>query len=72
MSDLIRKLDQRNKGVEPFQVKLLIIVLAPKWRIILQGYFSIVSDALFQVFTEIKYHSVVHCFIDIVASLGFE
>ncbi len=29
-------------------MKLLIIVLAPKWCIILQGYFSVVSNALFQ------------------------
>ncbi len=60
MSDPIRELYPSMRGVEPFQVKLLIIVLAPKWHFILQGYFSVVSDALFQVFTEMKYHNVLN------------
>jgi len=40
-------------------VKLLIIVLAPKYHIILQGYFSIVSNAVFEVLIKMKYHSVI-------------
>jgi hypothetical protein len=40
-------------------VKLLIIVLAPKWHIILLGYFSVVPNALFQVFTEISQHDII-------------
>ncbi len=40
-------------------MKLLIIVLAPKWHIILLGYFSVVPNALFQVFTEISQHDII-------------
>ncbi len=46
MSDLIRKPDPSNKGVESFQVKVLKIILAPKWRVILQG--SLFEDEISQ------------------------
>jgi hypothetical protein len=40
-------------------VKLLLIVLAPMLRIILQGNFSIVSNVVFEMLIKMKYHSVI-------------